>query len=312
MKKIITILFSILFSLNFVNAQEEIKQADWQRLQPPQEEFSVEFPQSVTNKSIFNDKGTLATGFYSVHFNKNYYFARSANLKDNRSFEMLKNYILANQVNNSVETISGADANVYTFQDEDGFYNRILEIRTDRRAYFFQTLSETENDPDIDRFFKSIVFSEGVKVVKTPFMQKSEISQQIVKVPEKVELPKPEPKNSNETSEANSGFGTGSGAGIGNGKTRSEELNSPLKILSKPRASYTDIARHYWIQGSVRLRVTFLENGQIGEITSFTRLPFGLTRNAVEAAKGMKFEPLIKDGKPVTAAKLVEYNFTLY
>lgn len=305
MKKILPVLFLVLFFLNSINAQEENKPADWQIFQPPQEEFSVELPQAVTNKSFF-DKGTLASGFYAVQFNKNYYFVRSANVKNNLAFESLKNYISANPAHNSSESVNGLDANVYRFQDKDGYYNRIMEIQTNQRTYFFHTFSETENDSDVDRFFKSIALSENAKGSSPQTRQKAEGLRQT----EKFDLPIPTGSGSGIGS--GSGLSAGSGVGIGNGKTEAEKQNSPLKILSKPRVSYTDLARQYWIQGSVRLRVTFLENGQIGEVIPLTKLPFGLTRNSLDVARQIRFEPAVKDSKPTTVSKIVEYTFTLY
>jgi TonB family protein len=94
-------------------------------------------------------------------------------------------------------------------------------------------------------------------------------------------------------------------------KTVRSELTS-ARFLSKPRADYTDAARENQVQGTVRLRVTFLANGQIGAITPVGNLPDGLTEQAITAARQIKFEPARRDGAPVTVTKIVEYTFTLY
>jgi TonB family protein len=85
-----------------------------------------------------------------------------------------------------------------------------------------------------------------------------------------------------------------------------------LRILSKPRPSYTDAARDNLTQGTVRLRVTFLSNGEIGSILPVKSLPNGLTEEAINAAKNIKFEPATIDGKPVTISRTVEYSFSIY
>lgn len=85
-----------------------------------------------------------------------------------------------------------------------------------------------------------------------------------------------------------------------------------IRITSKPRPNYTDTARQNQVQGKVLLRVTFLASGQIGKIFPITNLPDGLTEEAVAAAKLMKFKPEVRNKKPVTITKTVEYNFTLY
>ncbi|MBA2736364.1 MAG: energy transducer TonB, partial [Pyrinomonadaceae bacterium] len=85
-----------------------------------------------------------------------------------------------------------------------------------------------------------------------------------------------------------------------------------LKIISKPRANYTDAARQNQIQGTVTLRVTFLASGQIGKISLVNDLPDGLTEQAIAAARTIRFEPQIVNGKPRTVTKTVQYNFTIY
>ncbi len=71
-----------------------------------------------------------------------------------------------------------------------------------------------------------------------------------------------------------------------------------------PRASYTDFARSYEISGTIQLRVTFLENGEIGAIEAVKKLPFGLTVEAINSARHIRFEPELKDGKAYTVTKL--------
>lgn len=85
-----------------------------------------------------------------------------------------------------------------------------------------------------------------------------------------------------------------------------------VKILSKPRASYTDTARQQGVQGKVVLRVTFQSNGQIGAISAVSGLPGGLTEKAIAAARGITFEPAMKNGSPYSVTRTIEYSFTIY
>lgn len=85
-----------------------------------------------------------------------------------------------------------------------------------------------------------------------------------------------------------------------------------VKILSKRRAGYTDEARQHDTQGIVVLRVTFLANGQIGGISPVSGLPFGLTEQAIAAARDIKFSPATKDGEPYTKQMTIQYSFTIY
>ncbi len=90
------------------------------------------------------------------------------------------------------------------------------------------------------------------------------------------------------------------------------ELTKGVKIISKPRAIYTDEARLNQTQGKVILRVVFSANGQIGAISVISGLTDGLTEQAIAAAKGIKFEPATRNGVPWSVKKPVKYNFTIY
>lgn len=104
-----------------------------------------------------------------------------------------------------------------------------------------------------------------------------------------------------------------SGSGGGKRSACSFESNSKaLQIFSKPRANYTDAARTNQTQGTVTLRVTFLANGEIGDVAIVNYLPDGLTEGAIQAAKQIKFEPALQNGKAVSVTKQVQYSFTLY
>ena len=63
------------------------------------------------------------------------------------------------------------------------------------------------------------------------------------------------------------------------------------------------------VEGVVRLHVTFLASGEIGEITVVSGVD-GLTELAIAAARKIKFEPAKKNGVAYTVKKLVEYSFT--
>lgn len=91
-----------------------------------------------------------------------------------------------------------------------------------------------------------------------------------------------------------------------------EPNTKPVKILAKPRANYTDKARNAGISGTVTLAVLFAADGQISQIIVLQPLGYGLDKEAIEAARGIKFTPLIKDGKPVSVVKQVQYSFTIY
>lgn len=114
-----------------------------------------------------------------------------------------------------------------------------------------------------------------------------------------------------------SGVGDGNGSGTGDGLDGSPPPPKPgpsqgVKIVAKPRANYTDPARQNQVQGTVSLRVVFQANGQIGGISSISGLPYGLTEQAIAAARQIRFEPAMKNGVPYTVSKTVQYSFTIY
>jgi TonB family protein len=116
---------------------------------------------------------------------------------------------------------------------------------------------------------------------------------------------------------ATPGNGIGNGAGTGSGATNSSTPSksvkvTPIRILSKPRANYTEAAKMSDIEGVVRLRIMFLASGEIGSIIPISGLSNGLTEQAIASARQIKFEPATRDGVPVTVSKTVEYSFWIY
>ena len=82
-------------------------------------------------------------------------------------------------------------------------------------------------------------------------------------------------------------------------------------ILYREKARYTREARDAGVQGTVVLRVVFHVNGKITDIKVIRDLPYGLTENAIEAAKKIRFKPAVKDGKPVSVSGMLEFAFNL-
>ena len=93
---------------------------------------------------------------------------------------------------------------------------------------------------------------------------------------------------------------------------RSHEVDQKVRLLLKPEPRYTEEARRNDITGTVVLRVVFSHTGQITNIRALQPLPFGLTEQAIAAARGIKFMPATKGGRPVSVYMQLEYNFNLY
>jgi hypothetical protein len=96
------------------------------------------------------------------------------------------------------------------------------------------------------------------------------------------------------------------------------QADRPLKVTYNPSGEYTSEARAKQLSGWIRLRVTFLDTGELGDIfyvdestpdKSLSKA--GLLKSSYDAAKKIKFEPAIKDGSPVTVTKILVYNFAI-
>ena len=94
--------------------------------------------------------------------------------------------------------------------------------------------------------------------------------------------------------------------------TNSDKEIFGLRIIAKQFVAYTEAARKANIQGTVKLRVTFLASGGIGDISVDNALPYGLTEQVIAAVAKIAFIPAKRNGTPITVIKQFEYSFTLY
>lgn len=83
-------------------------------------------------------------------------------------------------------------------------------------------------------------------------------------------------------------------------------------ILFREKAKYPEIAKINFVQGIVVLQVVFDVSGVTRDIRVIRGLPDGLTRNAIEAAQKIRFNPATRDGKPVSVIGNMEFSFNRY
>jgi len=95
------------------------------------------------------------------------------------------------------------------------------------------------------------------------------------------------------------------------GNSEKDEI-VPLRVIIKPRASYTDAARQANVTGTVNLRVVFSSSGGIYRIDPINTLPYGLTEEAIKAAYKIVFIPAKRNGRNYSIAKNVQYTFNIY
>ena len=91
-----------------------------------------------------------------------------------------------------------------------------------------------------------------------------------------------------------------------------KEVTAKARVMAKPEPQYTEQARNQQTTGTVVLRCVFAADQTVKYLLVVEGLPDGLTERALEAARRIKFQPAIKDGRAVSMYIQVEYNFNLY
>ncbi|HZG52047.1 MAG TPA: energy transducer TonB [Pyrinomonadaceae bacterium] len=91
------------------------------------------------------------------------------------------------------------------------------------------------------------------------------------------------------------------------------EVSVRAVVKSKPNPGYPSEARGYGVEGKVKLRIILGAGGKVdGPVEVLEGLPYGLTEEAIKAARRIRFEPARKDGRPVSQYVIVVYHFHLH
>jgi len=109
------------------------------------------------------------------------------------------------------------------------------------------------------------------------------------------------------------GIGIGHGGGIGGGEGAYRVgggVTAPRPIYD-PDPEYSDEARQAKYQGTVMLWVVVGADGKAREIRVQQSLGMGLDEKAIEAVRGWKFAPGMRDGVPVAVEVNIEVVFRL-
>jgi protein TonB len=107
------------------------------------------------------------------------------------------------------------------------------------------------------------------------------------------------------------GFGEGRGGGTGGGVFRVGGGVLAPKLVFDPEPEYSEEARKAKYQGTCVLSVIVGPDGLAHDIKVTNTLGLGLDEKAIEAVKKWRFEPAMKDGKPVNVLISVQVNFRL-
>jgi TonB family protein len=108
------------------------------------------------------------------------------------------------------------------------------------------------------------------------------------------------------------GVGAGSGGGIGGGVYKAGGGISAPQAISAPDPEYTEEARRAKTQGTCVLWLIVDSTGHPRDIKVVRGLGYGLDAKALEAVRQWRFQPSLKDGKPVAVQISVEVEFHLY
>ncbi|MBO0800952.1 MAG: energy transducer TonB, partial [Blastocatellia bacterium] len=109
--------------------------------------------------------------------------------------------------------------------------------------------------------------------------------------------------------------GKGGGKDMGSGSDGSIlPMSASLspKIINLEKAKYTEEARRNKVRGTVVLSVVFAADGRISDIRVVSGLPYGLTVKAIEAAQKIRFQPAVRNGKPVSVRGNLEFKFDTF
>jgi periplasmic protein TonB len=108
------------------------------------------------------------------------------------------------------------------------------------------------------------------------------------------------------------GYGPGHGGGTGGGAFRVGGGVSAPKVIYQPDPEYSEEARKAKFSGTCVLWLVVGPDGRPRDIRVSRTLGLGLDEKAIEAVKSWRFEPAMKDGKPVSVMINVEVSFRLY
>ncbi|MFT3744861.1 MAG: energy transducer TonB [Pyrinomonadaceae bacterium] len=289
-------------------AQTPKKVENWQEFSPLSDEFTIETPLTLDQRGD-NQHKTLRRFSGSMNGVFLYVFSEPSK-KPNKSaqgyLDMVRDVLP--QIGQSAEIIpfNSSGSGAVAFKDKFGYWHHLATLRTETRNYIVQTISLDENDGVATRFVRSFGVSQRPTFTEADLAGET-VSDEVRTVPVRA---------------AGGGQGGGIGAGSGSGISGTVPVpaalappagtTSGLKVLSKPRPGYTDLARMYNIQGSVLLEVEFLATGEIGNVKALTQLPLGLTQTAIAAGKTISFQPAYENGVAVSVTKKLEYSYAIY
>lgn len=84
---------------------------------------------------------------------------------------------------------------------------------------------------------------------------------------------------------------------------------TPPRLINRTKLKYSSMASKARIQGTVVLQLVITPEGKPSDIVIVSPLGFGLDEQALAAVEKWRFQPAVKDGKPVAMRAIIEANF---
>ncbi len=284
----------LLFTSAVFSQKPERTPPVWKPIESPREEINFEIPDSNFEQHL-TDQKDFVVSLYRAEIGDSVLTLRTQN------FDSFTRTIFEFAAKYDPKCASSADSRFTyyecDFTESDTFSHSFRIILSAKRMYMFYAYSNGKHEPEVARFLNSAV------AVREPENKKSMFTGEIGEYWssfEKGGFEKPAPIPEVEPKDIPQPINPGKATDV------------PIQLLTKAQPKYSEPARLFSVTGHVRLRVTFLSNGRIGDVSAFKRLPFGLTDEAIIAAKKIRFNPEIRNGMPVGVIKTVVYKFTIY
>jgi TonB family protein len=307
--------------------------ANWIKVSPPGEEFSALMPQTPTaaaQKKTMPDLSVDGRMYTAVDGEVTYTvwsLKRTTPLAPKQSYLDSCADLVWDGLLGPVRDLLPKDKYIYAHMD----YVRELTQNDDPGREYLLTLDQTAGVAnfyvDNEKIYVLVVLNSRRDAPETErFLRSFSIPAAPAATPDPVELRVP---ILNPSAPGSPGGGMGMGPGPGtrppdtspapspaaedyNKVFNTRDVTQKARITEKPNPSYTDGARKYRVKGTVVIRAVLSKDGQVTNIRVIRRLPHGLSEKAIEAARGLKFEPAVKDGHQVSTYVQLEYNFYLY
>jgi len=251
----------------------------WRRYTVKDEEFSVElpaFPTMVTSeiRRKSDGKRQLVRSIRASTANTVYNINSFENPEPRQSLEeFIEEHSLGSSFDPATKRILTVDG--FAGIEYSSAKMAVMQfLATEKHVYSFMAVAADTQRPAVQEFFSSI------KLGSSP--EGTEVSEKSAPID----------------------------ADIGEVYT-GKDVDVKARVLEKPEAVYTDEARYNQISGSVVLKALFAKNGTVVRVNVISGLPYGLTQQAIAAAKKIKFVPAMKGGKPVSMWMQLLYEFNL-